>query len=104
MRRGDYYPSVGGNRNDNDGDHFLTGRMRKEEDDDDDDDDDDDRPGGGSSCRSHIVSIRSTNIAGMIGDNDGGVEGGDGNGGSSSSEIRVDFGNEACFVVVTGER
>ena len=102
MRRGDYYPSVGGM---DDGDHFLTGRMRKEEN-DDDDDDDDDRPVGGSSCRSHIVSIRSTNIAGMIGDNDdGGVEGGgDGNGGSSSSEIRVDFGNEACFVAVTGER
>ncbi len=99
MRRGDYYPSVGGMDG---GDRFLT-RTRKGDDDDDDDDDydDDDRPGGGSSGRSHIVSIRSTNIAGMIGD-DGGM-GGDGNGGSSS-EIRVDFGNEACFVAVTGER
>ncbi|KAL3777277.1 hypothetical protein ACHAW5_006346 [Stephanodiscus triporus] len=92
MRRGDYYPSVGGgddlhsfaeddeneNENESESESENDGRSRR-------------RAAGSSG---HIVSIRSSNIAGMIGD--GGEDG-------SSSEIRVDFGSEACFVAVTGE-
>ena len=40
---------------------------------------------------SHIISIKSSNIAGMINDGDGAC-------------IEVDFGSEACLVAVTGER
>lgn len=40
---------------------------------------------------SHIVSIKSSNIAGMINDGD-------------DTYIEVDFGPEACLVAVTGER
>lgn len=40
---------------------------------------------------SHIVSIKSSNIAGMINDGD-------------DSCIEVDFGSDACLVAVTGER
>lgn len=40
---------------------------------------------------SHIVSIKSSNIAGMINDGD-------------DSCIDVDFGSDACLVAVTGER
>ena len=91
MRRGDYYPSVGGgddlhsfaeddeNENESESESENDGRSRR-------------RAAGSSG---HIVSIRSSNIAGMIGD--GGEDG-------SSSEIRIDFGSEACFVAVTGER
>lgn len=39
---------------------------------------------------SHIVSIKSSNIAGMVNDGDG-------------TGIQVDFGNEPCLVAVTGE-
>ena len=41
---------------------------------------------------SHIVSIKSSNIAGMINDD-----------GQDSTDIQVDFGPEACLVAVTGE-
>ena len=40
---------------------------------------------------SHIVSIKSSNIAGMVNDGD-------------DIDIEVDFGPEACLVAVTGER
>jgi DNA repair ATPase RecN len=43
-----------------------------------------------SSRSSHIVSIRSSNIAGMVGDDE-------------CSDIVVDFGLTSCFVAVTGE-
>ena len=44
---------------------------------------------------SHIVSIKSYNIAGMINVDD--------DGGGSNTDIKVDFGPDACLVVVTGE-
>ncbi len=40
---------------------------------------------------SHIFSIKSSNIAGMINDGD-------------DACIEVDFGSDACLVAVTGER
>ena len=40
---------------------------------------------------SHIISIKSSNIAGMINDGD-------------DKCIEVDFGSDACLVAVTGER
>ena len=46
---------------------------------------------------SHIISIKSSNIAGMINDND------NDDGGGSNTDIQVDFGPDACLVVVTGE-
>lgn len=83
MRRGDYYPnpSIGGGGGDhglsstNDGinEEKMHGLSRKTS----------------SSRSSHIVSIRSSNIAGMVGD--------------SEEDIIVDFGLTSCFVAVTGE-
>ena len=40
---------------------------------------------------SHIVSIKSCNIAGLISDRE------------DSDDIQVDFGSEACLVAITGE-
>ena len=40
---------------------------------------------------SHIVSIKSSNIAGMTSDED-------------DTDIEVDFGSEPCLIAVTGER
>jgi hypothetical protein len=109
MSRGDYYPSLDGNHGmvDEGGSSRRMGDVVVVE----------TRTGtgtGGGSSASHIVTIRSSNIAGMIGEGyDGGGRGGeekeeeDGgtmDRGTTSSEIRIDFGNEACFVAVTGER
>ena len=41
---------------------------------------------------SHIVSVTSNNLAGMINNDD-----------KESSGIQIDFGSEPCFVAVTGE-
>jgi hypothetical protein len=110
MSRGDYYPSLDGyddRRRDDDGGGGGGGSSCRM--DDDDDDDDDDVVGGTGTdtygSASHIVTIRSSNIAGMIGGgHDVGDDGGTMDGTTSSSEIRIDFGNGACFVAVTGER
>ncbi|KAL3807668.1 hypothetical protein ACHAXA_000314 [Cyclostephanos tholiformis] len=98
--RGDYFPSLNGN--DGEGGEDRVDRTRRG-----------DvaatlggggRVGGGGVGGSHIVYIRSSNIAGMIGGGDDGGGGVDGKDVASSSGVRIDFGNEACFVAVTGER
>lgn len=80
LRRGDYYPNLGGGDHDfpmNDGvnEEKTHGLSRKTS----------------SSRSSHILSIRSSNVAGMVGIGD------------ESEEIIVDFGLTSCFVAVTGE-
>lgn len=80
LRRGDYYPNLGGGDHDlpmNDGvnEEKTHGLSRKTS----------------SSRSSHILSIRSSNIAGMVGIGD------------ESEDIIVDFGLTSCFVAVTGE-
>ena len=80
LRRGDYYPNLGGGDHDfpmNDGvnEERTHGSSRKTS----------------SSRSSHILSIRSSNIAGMVGIGD------------ESEDIIVDFGLSSCFVAVTGE-